>query len=107
MSNNKRYEKTNQEPWNFKFKRRALNWFGQLLHLDKSTPARRALSSFLRPRKRPQGRSKETWLNYVRHVFRNSEANISCESIPDLAGDFEHLCADRKKWRRIVRNIKL
>ena len=55
----------------------------------------------------PPERPKETWLNYVRHVLANSEANNNYKSIPDIMGDVKHLCANRKGWREIVRNMKL
>ena len=58
MSNDKLYEKTNQEPRSFKVKRTTLNGLGQLLRLDESTPARKALSAFLRPCVRRPGRPK-------------------------------------------------
>ena len=45
----------------------------------------------------PPERPKETWLNYVRHVLANSETKNNCKSIPDIMGDVEHLCANRKR----------
>ena len=54
-----------------------------------------------------QSQKRSPLLNYVRHVLANSEANNNYKSIPDIMGDVKHLCANRKGWREIVRNMKL
>ena len=88
-------------------KKRALSWLGHLLRLDPQTPARQALNKFIRKRRRPIGRPKETWLSVIRKSLILNELNIDYSSDEKMIKDLVTLCEDRKNWRNFVKNIKL
>ena len=104
MDNKKLLEKAKKKRCCSKNKRKTLNWLRHLLRLDKVTPARRALTSFLNHCKWSHGKLRKTrssWeplLQWFRH---------NCESIIDLIQDLRNICANRNRWKDLVSYIKL
>lgn len=107
MTNEKIYEITKQIPWSELVRKRALNWLGHLMRLDKRTPARRALQEYTNKGKRPQKRPKETWVSMIKKSLKNSELNLNFKNDVELFSHLEHICEDRKNWRKFVKNTKL
>ena len=92
----------NNYPWSATILKRRLNWFGHLLRLPKTTPARIALEEFAKPTKRPTGRPKTTWLGIVLNDIKKYK-NIEIKS--DLKyniANLEQICNNRKNWNKLV-----
>ena len=90
MSNMDLYNKTETIPWRVITQRRRL---GHFLRLSDETPAKQALTEFLRKSKRPPGRPKTTWLSQIKQ-------ELSPFGIDPY--DLNHvtvLANDREAWR--------
>ena len=108
IDNKTLYKRTKQKPWSVRIFKRRLSWFGHLLRLPKDTPARRALSKFVTPSKRPPGRPKTTWLSCVLSDIRKfSDIDLGKKSDLECVGILEHLCSDRKGWNKTINSMML
>ena len=65
ITNKELYQRTKLYPWSINIFNRRMKWFGHLLRLPKTTPARKALEKFITPTKQPIGRPKTTWLSKI------------------------------------------
>ena len=107
INNKKLCEITKQKAWSENVRKRAMRWLGHLMRLDPETPARRALNEYTRKGKRPTGRPKETWLSIIWKSLRLNEIEVDFSNDETMIRDLENICADRKGWRNLIRNIKL
>ena len=97
MSNMNLYNKTEAIQWSVTIWRRRLNWLGHLLRLPDKTPAKQALTEFIRKSKRPPGRPNTTWLSQIKKEL--SPLGID----PYDLNHVTHLANDRNSWRDTVR----
>ena len=98
ISNEDLYRKTNQQPWSERIFYRRLSWIGHLLRLDPTTPARKALSYYLQPAKRPVGGQKLTWIDIA-------NGNLDELNIPlDIEKPETYpIVLPRKDWKNRIR----
>ena len=88
--------------------KRRLTWLGHLTRLDERTPARLALKEYLKEVRRPPGRPKLTWVKLViNNLQKYSDLNLNYVSENSTFNELFILCADRQKWRSIVKHIVL
>ena len=107
ISNKQLYERTKQDPWTTTIHKRRFSWFGHLLRLPKTTPARKALQKFVEPAKKPVGRPKTTWLSTIlSDIKKYSSINLVNDDVVNL-DILEKLCSDRKVWKKTVGSIML
>ena len=64
ITNEELNEKPNQEKWSETIKKRRLHWFG---HLSDEPSAKQALKECERKTRKPQDKSKLTWLKQIRN----------------------------------------
>ena len=107
ISNVRIYEITKQTPWSLIVRTRAISWLGHLMRLDEETPARKALQEYVKRGKRPPGRPKETWVSMIKKSLKNSGLNVDFKNDVELFKNLETVCADRVRWRTLIRNTKL
>ena len=94
MSNEDVYKITRQSKWSEIIKLRRASWFGHLLRLPETTPARQALSYALKPMSRTRGRPKLNWIRVITEQLKN-----------DFNLDFEAAIiatVDKKSWARTI-----
>jgi hypothetical protein len=98
ISNTKLYERTGEENWSQKIRKRRLRWLGHLMRLPETAPVQQALTEALRPTKRPPGKPKTTWV---------SRMNMDLKELsPQLKLGSEKLrvvTSDRAKWRALTK----
>ena len=97
ISNEDLYRITKQIPLSRIIQKRRLSWFGHLMRLPDTTPARIAFGVAVGPKKRKRGRPKHIWIDTLQDDFNELNLNIkiSAENIPELIG----LCNDRNAYR--------
>ena len=108
ITNERLYQKTKVIPWSNVVRKRRLTWVGHLLRLDERTPARQALNKYFVEVVRPVGRPKLTWVRSVFNdvkTYSDLEINFGSEFL--MFRDLVTICADRIKWRKIVKHIVL
>ncbi len=93
ITNDELYERTEQKIWSSIIKTRRLHWFGHLMRLPDTTPAKQSLREAERESKKPRGRPKLTWLKMIQKQL--NELNIKY-------ADIEILTSDRNNWRQII-----
>jgi hypothetical protein len=94
ISNIELYNKTNEENWAEKIRKRRLKWLGHVLRQQSNTPARLALEEQQRPYARPKGKPKTTWLaRMTKELNANGIKNIA---------EAEQKAANRDVWRALV-----
>ena len=78
------------------------------MRLNDKTPARVALREYLKEITKPVGRPKLTWARLVyNNVRQYSGLDLNYNSEKSFFNDLFPTCADRKKWRNIVKHIML
>ncbi len=104
ISNKQLYERTKEEKWSNKIKKRRMNWLGHLLRLPSETPAKQALHEALIPVPRPPGRPKTTWISSINEDLKNIDPTLklSLESSEVL-----EIAQDRSRWRKLVRSVEV
>ena len=108
IKNEDLYMITNCIEWSKVIRQRRLGWFGHLMRLKSTTPARKALTEYVRNVKRNVGRQKTTWFDIIyKDIKNNSKLEINFENIPNAINELENLCSDRQKWRSIVKCMML
>ena len=108
FTNNELYERTKQEPWSATIFKRRLSWFGQLMRLPKTTPARKALQNFAEPVRKPIGRPKTTWLfNILSDIRKFSSIERINDDVLLNIEILEVLCSKRKDWSKTVGSMML
>ena len=94
--------------WSVSVLKRRLTWVGHLARLNDNTPARAALREYLKDIPKPVGRPKSTWARLVyNNVQQYSGLDLNYNSEKSFFNDLIPICADRKKWRNIVKHIML
>ena len=85
-----------------------MKWFGHLLRLPKTTPARKALENFITPTKQPIRRPKTTWLSIIfNDIKKYSDIEINNKNIKINIDFLENLCSNRKEWNKLVGSMML
>ena len=78
------------------------------MRLDRETPARKALTEFIKPVKKRLGRPKTTWLYQIYKELKNCNINgINFENERTMIIDLDLICKDRLRWKNIVKSIML
>ena len=77
VSNIDVYRRTGALPWSCAIRSRQLSWFGHLIRLSETTPAKIALQHVLKPYNRRQGRPPTTWISSMQRLF--SEMSLTWE----------------------------
>ena len=97
ISNEDLYRITKQIPLSRIIQKRRLSWFGHLMRLPDTTPARIAFNVAVEPKKRKRGRPKHIWLNTLQDDLNelNIRIKLTAENIPELID----LCNDRNAYR--------
>lgn len=97
ISNEDLYRITKQIPLSRIIQKRRLSWFGHLMRLPETTPARIAFNVAVGPKKRKRGRPKHIWLNTIQDDLNelNIDIKLTTENIPELID----LCKDRNAYR--------
>ena len=77
------------EQWSTVIKQRRLKWFGHLLRLPDTCPARLAYKEAVRQTKQPRGRSTLTQIKRIDSDLRNIDTrfSVSSELIVEVASD--------------------
>ncbi len=98
ISNDQLYNRTEEEKWSDKIKKRRLSWLGHLLRLPPEAPAQKALSEALIPVRRPPGRPKTTWISSINQDLQEIDPTLKLgqQKLQDLA-------EDRSRWRNTVK----
>ena len=108
ISNKRLYKKTKQKPWSTEVRRRRLTWFGHMMRLSNNTPAKLALKKYLEPKKKPSGKPKRTWIKQILEDIKNNSNIITHQKDERLEiNELKEICGDRKRWRRVVRDMML
>ena len=108
INNEQLYEKAKITKWSESVLKRRLTWVGHLARLNDNTPARVALREYLKDIPKPVGRPKLTWARLVYNNFQQySGLDLNYNSEKSFFNDLFPICADRKKWRNIVKHIML
>ena len=108
INNEQLYKKAKITKWSVLVLKRRLTWVGHLARLNDNTPARVALREYLKDIPKPVGRPKSTWARLVYNNFQQySGLNLNYNSEKSFFNDLFPICADRKKWRNIVKHIML
>ncbi len=107
ISNEELYARTKTEPWNTTVRRRRLNWLWHLMRLHPDTPARQALTEYLRKVKRPKGRPTHTWMEQIRKDLLQVNIKLDQQCARNTADQLCELTKDRDRWRAIVRRVVL
>ena len=81
------YEKTQQELWSCKIKRRSMNWIRHLLCLGNETPARKALKEYVRPCKKPP---------LYQASVSNSGMSMTIKTNATIIKELEVICQNRE-----------
>ena len=90
------YERTKTKyRWSQDIKKRRLKWFGKVIRMDETIPAKKALRYATQPFKRPPGKPPSTWINTIKKDFQS--LNISWELACENA-------LEEKEWERMINN---
>ncbi len=79
ISNKQLYERTKEQKWSNKVKKRRMSFLGHLLRLPSEAPAQQALHEALIPVQRPPGRPKTTWISSINE--RSSADSLSGKGV--------------------------
>lgn len=79
ISNDNLYSITKQVKWSDIISYRRLTWFGHLIRLPESTPAKRALRIAESDVNRPRGRQKTSWLGCVKDKVSDGIKSVCCK----------------------------
>ena len=85
-------------PWSETIKSRRIRFLGHLLRLDSRTPARKALTEYLRPVLRDPGHPPLTWWSVVLNDMRGL-------GMPTGLLELERIASDRGRWRQLSRAV--
>ncbi len=104
ISNKQLYERTKEQKWSNKVKKRRMSFLGHLLRLPSEAPAQQALHEALIPVQRPPGRPKTTWISSINEDLKNIDPTLklSLESSEVL-----EVAQDRSRWRKLVRSVEV
>ena len=107
VSNDMIYKRSNSTPWSQIVKRRRLTWYGHLLRLPESTPARKSLEEAKKSYKKPRGGQKLTWLKQIEKDLEKIEFNTLVKtrdgSIKTVRiKEHQKMAENRDIWRLIV-----
>ncbi len=107
VSNDMIYKRSNSTPWSQIVKRRRLTWYGHLLRLPESTPARKSLEEAKQSYKKPRGGQKLTWLKQIEKDLEKIEFNTLVKtrdgSIKTVRiKEHQKMAENRDIWRIIV-----
>ena len=76
ISNKRLYKTCGVEPWSKTIKRQRLTWFGHLIRLPNSAPAKKALAEARKPYKKLRGGQPLTWLKTIAKDLNSHPKNI-------------------------------
>ena len=96
ISNVRLYKTCGVEPWSKSIKRQRLNWFGHLVRLPDSAPAKKALSEARKPYKKLRGGQPLTWLRTIAKDFNSN--------IKDLH-KFIKIAYNRRQYAEVVDSV--
>ena len=102
ISNESLYDRTHLKPWSNLVMKRRLSWFGHLMRLPPHTPARQSLRHFMKPVKRPIGRSKTTWLSTVVNYLKENSSIQIHQNLDIALQQLEVMCSVSKLWTETV-----
>ena len=69
ISNSEIYRLCNIEPWSNEIKHRSFKWFGHLVRLPETAPAKQTLAEARKPFKKLSGGQPTTWLSTIKKYF--------------------------------------
>ncbi len=107
ISNEELYTRTKTKPWNTTVRRRRLNWIGHMMRLHPDTPARQALTEYLRTVKHPKGRPTHTWMEQIRKDLLKVIIKLDQSCARNTTDQLSELTKDRDRWRAVVRRVVL
>ena len=105
ITNNELYATTKYEPWSEIIRESRLSWLGHLMRLHPETPARKTLKEYLRKVKRPQGRTKMTWVQTVRQDLASIGIKLDLSKEAQTLNRLYELTQNRKNWCGIGRRV--
>jgi hypothetical protein len=92
------YERTGEENWSQKSKKRRLRWLGHLMRLPKTAPIQQALTEALRPIKRPSGKPKTTWVSRMNIDLKEPSPQLKL-----VSKQLRVVTSDRARWRALIK----
>ena len=105
ITNQELYKRTKAEQWSRTIKRRRMNWLGHLMRLHPETPARKALTEFLRPTKKTRGRPPLTWIKLMKQDLEEANIHININKPEETEEKLINLAHNRHTWHEVVRNV--
>lgn len=97
ISNEKLYERTNEDTWSSKIETRRLRWTGHLLRLPEQAPASLAYNESNRYTGKKLPGNRLTWKKQINKDLANRHEGLSLER-----GDIRYLAEDRDWWSRKI-----
>ena len=92
------------KPWNQTICKRRLKWFGHLMRLPETTPARCAFREILQKGKRKRGRPKTTWLALLKEDLKLANIEFS-DNYVETERNLTNLTTNRKNWYDVIQII--
>ena len=107
MSNKTLYKITKQTEITSVIRRRRLRWLGHMCRLHEDTPAKKCINEYLRPVKKPIGRTPLTWIQVVNEDLK--QLGLEEYQIKDQQSlkRLNVYAADRRRWREKTKNLIL
>ena len=75
------------------------------MRLHPETPARKALTEFLRPTKKTRGRPPLTWLKQAKQDLEEANIQIDLNKPEETEQTLIDLAHDRYTWHEVVKNV--
>ena len=98
IKNEELYQRTDEQKWSEKIRRRRLKWLGHMLRLPELSPAQQALQEALRPVKRPRGRPKNTWIQLINKDLKQADLKLGSSKLIDAV-------SDREVWNDLIEGV--
>ena len=75
-----------------------MRFLGHLLRMDENTPARKALTEFLKQTKKRRGRPRKTWWSLIIDELKHCNIRTDMDWL-------ERLANDREEWKKICKLV--
>ena len=102
VNNDTIYEITKCRKWSIIITQRRLSWFGHLMRLPDTTPARIAFEEALKPSRRKRGRPLTTWTTIIQADLVSLGIDINLKAT-DAIPKLETLCSNRNIYKSLTR----
>ena len=102
ISNEELYKKTNTREWSKTVKERRLRWYGHLLRLPESVPAKKALNEAHRYVRMPRGGHKLTWLRLVEKDLEKCKVVVVTNGGGRSSLTHKQMANNRSLWQTLV-----